>query len=192
MKISILPITIALSFSTIFTSEPAKSQTDEYPKKPYNATYDYNSPAGKQLMIMGTDGKGHMRTESNFNNYKVISITDYGKHESITLMEAQKMATRSKWKPGQNQAPITDEASAKKRNAKSLGVKEISGRKCKGWEYTVPGGQATVWVDESVGCVVSSLTKTPQGMVSMILKDFSPKAPPPEAFTIPTGYKVTE
>lgn len=162
----------------------------DYPKKPYRATYDYTGPTGKSVMIMSSDGKGHTRTESNFNNFRVVSIADYIKRESISLLEAQKMATRSRWKPGDSQGQITDEASARKHKAKSLGVKEIAGRKCKGWQYSVSGAESTVWVDESVGCVVSSVQKTPQGTISMLMKEFSPTPPPADAFSIPPGYKV--
>lgn len=177
-------------FSFVLPSFAADAARVDYPKKPYKATYDYTGPTGKSVMIMSSDGKGHTRTESNFNNFRVVSIADYINHESISLLEAQKMATKSRWKPGENQAQITDEASARKHNAKSLGVKEIAGRKCKGWQYKVSGAESTVWVDESVGCVVSSIQKTPQGTVSMLMKEFSPTAPPADAFSIPPGYKV--
>lgn len=159
----------------------------EYTKVPYKASYSYKSPQGSQTMKIVNDGKGKMRTDTMAPSGTVISIVDYKNDTAISLIQAQKLAVKTKMK----QTPsVTDEKSAKAHGAKSIGKKKILKRDCQGWEYTVPTGKSTVWVDKTSGCAFESITKTPQGEYVMKITEFSPVAPAESMFNIPAGYKV--
>lgn len=168
----------------------------DYPKKVFDATYDLVNPStGAATMRMASDGKGHMRTETTTKGSKFISIADYPKLESLTILEAQKMAMRSKLSNDSYQGSEPEDM--KKRNAKDLGSKVVAGHPCHGWEYTTKQGATSstteTWIGNDIGCLVQSTTTLPQGKSVMTLKTYSAKAPDIIFFSMtpPAGYKVT-
>jgi outer membrane lipoprotein-sorting protein len=168
----------------------------DYPKKIYDATYDIvNASTGKATMRMVSDGKGHVRTETTMPNSKFITIADYPKLESMTILEAQKMVMKGKLSAESYQGSEPDEM--KKKNAKDLGSKVVAGHPCHGYEYTTKQGAYTstteTWIGNDMGCFVQSTTTTPQGKSVTTLKSFSTKAPDVTLFSMtpPAGYKVT-
>jgi hypothetical protein len=160
----------------------------EGPKQAFDATYVTAGPAGSSTVRMVSDGKGHMRTETITMGQKMVSILDYPGKVAITLIEAQKMAMKTPLKPGTD---VHDTESAKKANAKSLGARVVNGHPSHGWEYQIPGGGISeVWTGDDINYLVKSITNTPQGKMTMELKEFKKSAPGPEAFQIPAGYKM--
>ncbi len=168
----------------------------DYPKKIFDATYDVVNPSsGKATLRMISDGKGHMRTETTMPNSKFITIADYPKLESMTILEAQKMVMKSKLSADSYQGSEPEEM--KKKNAKDLGSKVVVGHPCHGYEYTTKQGafnsSTETWIGNDIGCFVQSTTSTPQGKSVTTLKTFSAKAPDVTLFSMtpPEGYKVT-
>lgn len=159
----------------------------EYPKQAYDATYTTTGPSGSSSLRMASDGKGHLRTESSSGGYKVISISDYPNKMAYSIMEAQKMVMKVPLKPTPN---VQDAASAKKANAKDLGIKVVNGHPSHGWEYTTDGGKVQTWIGEDTHCLVKSETTTPQGKMTMDIKTYSGSAPGDDAFKVPAGYKT--
>jgi hypothetical protein len=167
----------------------AADQAWEGPKVAFDATYTSTGPAGPSTVRMISDGKGHMRTESSANGQKFVSIMDYPGKQTITLMEAQKMAMKMPLKTtGQD---VHDNETAKKMNAKSLGKKVVNGHPSSGWKYQVDGGATVeVWTGDDINYMTKQETITPQGKMTMDLKSWSSAAPGPDAFKIPPGYKM--
>lgn len=182
LKKTMVALVIAGSVGTAYAAT-----TLEGPKVVFDATYTSISPAGTSTVRMISDGKGHMRTETSTNGQKFISIMDYPKKESVTLMEAQKMAMKMTLKASTD---VHDETSAKQANAKSLGNKVVNGHPSHGWQYTTAGGTTETWTGDDIKYLVKSETKTPQGKVTMDLKSFSNKLPSGDLFSIPAGYKI--
>ncbi len=182
----ILKALLSLSCISILTSS-LSCAAEPYPTKTFDAVYQMSGPQGNHTMRMVSDGKGHMRSETSANGQKFITITDYPAHVAITLMEAQKMAIKTPLKSTTDE-PVTDEASARKHNARSLGSKVVLGHPCKGWQYTAPEGQSEVWVGDDIGYLVRSTNTSSAGTMTMDLKTFSGGAPSQDLFAVPPGY----
>jgi hypothetical protein len=159
----------------------------EYPKQAYDATYTQSGPQGSTTMRMMSDGKGHMRTETNAAGQKIVSISDYPNKVAYSIMETQKMVMKVPLKGGPQ---VHDTESAKKVNAKDLGIKVVNGHPSHGWEYTTEGGKVQTWVGEDTHCLVKSETTTSQGKISMDLKTYNAAAPGADMFQVPAGYKT--
>jgi hypothetical protein len=162
----------------------------EYPKQAYDATYASSGPMGSSTMRMSSDGKGHMRTESNAGGQKVVSISDYPNKMAYSIIESQKMVMKVPLKAGPQ---VHDAESAKKANAKDLGIKVVNGHPSHGWEYTTDGGKVQTWVGEDTHCLVKSETTTAQGKMTMDLKTYNGTKPADDLFKVPTtGYKTMQ
>ncbi|CAN5472165.1 hypothetical protein BH11CYA1_BH11CYA1_48090 [soil metagenome] len=176
-----------ISLTGTISAQAADTKSELYPKV-YDANYICVSPAGKTEMRMTSDGKGKLRTESKTAAYKVVSISDYPGKVCYSIMEAQKMITKMPLKQGYE--GNMDATTAKKKNAKDLGVKVIDGRSCHGWNYKDAGVDSEVWVDDSAQILVKSTTKASGTVTSMQLTKVSTAAPSADLFAIPSGYKV--
>lgn len=163
----------------------------DYPVKPYRARYSFTSPQGTNPMRIVTDGNGKMRTDTKSSAGVVSSIVDYKNNTSISLIKSQKMAVKTKLKPGSTTPQVIDKDSAEKIGAKSLGKKKILGRDCNGWEYENKVGKYKVWVDSDTGCCFESESLSKHGKFVMKIEEFNPKAPDSGMFQIPSGYKIS-
>src|SRR5262245_23547330 len=86
---------LASLFSFALTTLAASAAELDYPKQVFDAAYtSEDAKTGSHTMRMISDGKGHMRMESNANGMKSTSIMDYPNKVCTTLMEAQKMAIK--------------------------------------------------------------------------------------------------
>lgn len=165
----------------------SQSLAQHWSKKPFDATYDVQSAAGKNTLRMVTDGQGHMRNEMATASGKVITITDIPNKVMYSVMESQRMVMKM---PYQDAPNITDEQSAKAVNAKSLGAKVIDGHPCHGWQTTQKDSTTESWTGDDIGCVVVSTTKAPGYTTGMKLVKYSPAKPSASDFVVPSGYKV--
>lgn len=164
----------------------------DYPKKVFDATYEITSPSGKTTMRMTSDGKGHMRTETQSSGFKSVTIADYPGLASITLLEAQKMAIKGKLSQDSYQGSET--ADMKKKGAKDLGSKVVAGHPCHGYEYSSASKILTqIWIGNDIDWFVESTATMPTGKSITTLKSFTTKAPDPALFSMtpPAGYKVS-
>jgi hypothetical protein len=175
-------IAIAGSVGAVYADEL------EGPKVAFDATYTASGPNGTSTMRMISDGKGHMRTETTTAGQKFVSIMDYPAKQAITLIESTKMAMKTALKA--NGPEVHDPETAKKANAKPLGVKVINGHPAHGWEYTSASGKVQTWTGDDIKYLVKSETTTPQGKMTMDLQKFSSAAPTADQFTVPAGYKL--
>ncbi|HEY9716047.1 MAG TPA: DUF4412 domain-containing protein [Trichormus sp.] len=176
---------LLLALAGIATTCQAFAMSD-YPKA-YDATYEMTAPgSGVTKTHQMSDGKGHMRIESEARGMKTISIYDYPNNVMYTIMEAQKMYMKM---PLKQQGAITDETSAKKANAKSLGAKTIDGHPCHGWESKTGAITSDCWIGDDIHNLVLSETTAPTGKVMMALKSYSAKAPGGDLAAIPPNYK---
>jgi hypothetical protein len=83
-----------------------------------------------------------------------------------------------------------DAEMAKKKNAKDLGVRNINGLTCHGWNYKKDETVTEIWLEELADFVVLSKSKMQNGNIEMVLTSSSKATPSPELFTIPNNYKV--
>ena len=179
---------LASLFSLALATLAASAAELDYPKQVFDATYtSEDAKTGSHTMRMVSDGKGHLRMESNANGMKSTSIMDYPNKLCTTLMETQKMAIRMPLTTSRSQ--ITDEASAKKENAKSLGQKTIDGHPCHGYESVEPSGTSRVWIGDDIHYMVRSESITPNATIVLDLKAWSTTPPSSDLFIVPSGYK---
>ena len=168
----------------------SQSLAQHWAKKPFDASYDVQSAAGKTSLRMVTDGQGHMRNEMTTTAGKMISIIDAPKKVMYSVMESQRMVTKLPYNDAG--AGVTDEQSAKAMNAKSLGAKVIDGHPCHGWQTVVKDATTDSWTGDDIGCVVLSTTKGPNYTSGMKLIKYSAAKPTASEFVVPSGYKVME
>jgi hypothetical protein len=107
----------------------------------------------------------------------------------ITVIPASKMIMRTPMTTLTTQPVITDVQSAQKQGAKSLGAKIVDGHPCHGFETSTKGVISQVWIGDDIQHMVHSDTTGPNFKSSMSLKTWSDKAPAPELFKTPVGYK---
>jgi len=167
---------------------PSLAQT--WSTKPFDATYEIAT--GGRIILSRTinDGQGHQRQESSTPQGKVISILDYPNKVMWNLMEAQKMAMKLPLNPSSTHPSITDQQSAKRSNAKSLGNKVIDGHPCQGWQASTQGMTSETWIGTDINNLVYAVSSGPQGQQTTRLKQFSAATPSASLFAVPPGYKV--
>lgn len=178
--------TIVLAAMSLLVGQ-ASLAAQIYPKV-YDATYDSKTPAGAATLRMTSDGKGKLRTESSTAGMKVVSIVNYPEKMSYSILENQKMITKSPIKmeyEGEMNADM-----AKKKKATDLGIKDVLGHKCHGWKYNEAGTDMEMWMDEGAGIMVRSITKASGYSTELNLKTYNATAPNPALFAIPSNYKV--
>lgn len=157
-----------------------------YPQA-YDATFETTvQGAGTSKMHTTSDGKGHLRTETEMKGNKTTSIMDYPSKTVTTLMDAQKMYMKMAFK--EDQAQITDQESAKRLNAKSLGTKVINGHPCHGFERSQSGAVSQYWIGDDTHCLVHQETTSPTSHSVTDLKTWSAKVPA-ISLDVPSGYK---
>ncbi|MCC6978198.1 MAG: DUF4412 domain-containing protein [Candidatus Melainabacteria bacterium] len=178
---------VMVSLLTVFIGSQSLAQ--HWSKKPFDASYEVQSAAGKSSLRMLNDGQGRVRNEMSTAAGKMTSIIDAPAKVMYSIMETQRMATKMPYK----EAPsVTDEQSAKALNAKSLGVKVIDGHPCHGWQTVNQDSTTESWTGDDIGCVVLSTTKGPSYSSTMRLLKYSAAKPSPSDFSVPAGYKVME
>jgi len=164
-----------------------------FPMEVFDANYKYTNPGlGDATLRMVSDGKGHMRNEirTDDNKNKSVAILDYPAQSMVTLVEAQHIAMKMPLKS--DSTKVTDEASAKKANAKSLGVKIMDGHSCHGYE-TKDGDIVTQsWIGVDTHYMVHSEINTPNGKIVMALKSWSKGVPKADLFQVPSDYKLMD
>ncbi len=156
-----------------------------YPTKGYDAIYEVVNPQGTSQIRMASNGSGKTLTETS-GAYKTTTVTDYNAKKSHSLIHAQKMVSISSFNPSTS---ASDEDSMKKKGAKFLGEKNMSGRQCKGWAFTFTGGDNEVWSDKDNILVKSVTNSKAGGKTTMTLKSIKDQAPADSAFAIPADYK---
>lgn len=158
-----------------------------YPTNKFDARYEVAGPSGKSEMRMASDGAGQFLTQTEAAGQKYVTLVDYKKNTSTTLINQGKMAMQSKLPA--DSGYVADENSVKKQGGKLIGSKSVAGHPCKGYQYTTPGGKTEVWIGDDVKIMVQSSTATQGGTVKMTLKSVA-GAPPADAFKVPAGYKL--
>lgn len=182
-------LTVASTLLAMTSGAVAVAATD-WPSKAYDLTYALTSPSGSSQMRMVSNGKGKIATQTTVANMKMTSIADYPAKMAYSIMDAQKMVYKMKLQPSQGN--ILSDESAAKLKAKSLGNKVIDGHPCKGWQYSASGVDTETWIATDLEAAVKSVTKSPQGTTTMVLKSVSTKSPDESIFVIPAGYKVMQ
>lgn len=165
---------------------PSAMATD-YPTKAFDARYDLSGPTGKSELRMASDGAGKFLTATTASGASYVTIVDYQKRTSTTLIEQGKMAMQSALPAGGTF--VSDENTVKKAGGKEIGTKVIKGHPCHGYKYTNPSGSSEVWIGDDVKIMVESTTTSPQGKTVMSLKSVA-GAPAASAFKVPPGYKL--
>src|SRR5579883_3171687 len=88
-------VILASLFTFSMAALAATAAELDYPKQVFDAVYiSQDAKSGSHTMRMISDGKGHMRMETNANGMKSASIMDYPNKVCTTLMETQKMAVK--------------------------------------------------------------------------------------------------
>jgi len=172
---------------TIFIGSQSLAQ--HWPKKPYDASYEVVSNAGRSSLRMVTDGQGRTRNEMTTTAGKMTSIIDAPAKVMYSIMESQRMVTKM---PYTETNSVSDEQSAKAANAKALGTKVIDSHPCHGWQTMNKDATTETWTGDDIGCVVLSTTKGPSYSSTMRLLKYSAAKPSPSDFVVPSGYKVME
>ncbi len=191
MKKTIGTLKVLMGFTGSIVLCSSVMALSNFPAEIFDATYKYINPGlGDSSMRMISDGKGHMRHEMTANGSKNVAILDYPAQTMITIMDAQHLAMKMPMKT--NSTKITDEASAKRANAKSLGAKVMDGHPCHGYETKDGDTVSQVWIGDDIHYMVHSEVNTPSGKIVMALKSWSNAAPTASLFQIPTGCKVMD
>jgi hypothetical protein len=190
MKAAKLSMAAALVGATLIASGSLTTPAADWTTKTFDITYFMTTPTGSSQMRMASDGRGKVLTQTEVSNIKVTSVADYPAKVAYSIMDAQKMVYKMRLPEQQNNVS-TDEG-AKKLGAKSLGMKVIDGHPCRGWLYCVKDSTTETWVAIDLEAAMKSVTKTPQGSTTMVLKSLSEKIPDPKLFAIPADYKVIE
>lgn len=167
----------------------SQSLAQHWSKKPYDASYEVQSSAGKNSLRMVTDGQGRVRNEMSTAAGKMTTIIDAPAKVMYSVMESQRMVTKMPYK---EQPAVTDEQSAKAANAESLGAKVIDGHPCHGWQTVNKDSTTESWTGDDIGCVVLSTTNGPGYSSTMRLLKYSAAKPSASDFAVPAGYKVME
>ena len=184
----ILPL--AVICGSLVLNQTAIAEDLLYPKRTYDALYEIKTEKMPTSTIrMGSDGKGLTLSESKSANQSTRSITDFPNKETITLIMSSKMLMRTPMTV--NTAPsLKNEDLGKQPGVKKLGAKVIDGHPCHGYESAKQAGSTTqTWIGDDTNFLVYSETTGPSFNSTMSLTSWSDKAPPPDDFKIPTGWK---
>jgi hypothetical protein len=158
-----------------------------YPSQSFDAQYDVTNAQGKTAMRMACDGKGHFLTQTEAAGQKYVTLVDYLKNTSTTLIPQGKMAMQSKLPA--NGGYIADDSSIKAAGGKLIGTKVVNGHPCHGYEYSKSGVKSQVWIGDDCHISVQSTTEGSGIKTVMNLKSVS-GAPSADSFNIPAGYKM--
>jgi hypothetical protein len=170
------------------TKDGNRDLATTFPKEPYQATYEMHADPESGIMMVFSDGLGHVRVESNFQNSKnpATTIYDFPNKKKFFLQEAAKTYMVS----GMSSLGMgfMDEEMFSSTGAENLGVKDINGRPAVGYRSALLGdgaSQIESWFDQATGCLMTSKTKT----ITYTLSRYSSAAPRSDLFQTPDKYK---
>ena len=159
-----------------------------YPKQSYQASYEEHADPESGIMVVFSDGLGHVRVESNFQNSKnpQTTIYDFPGKKKFFLQESGKTYMVS----GMSGIGMgfMDEEMFRSTGAENLGSKDINGRPADGYRSALLGdgnSQIESWFDQATGCLMTSKTKT----ITYTLSHYTSAAPRPDLFQVPKEYK---
>jgi hypothetical protein len=162
--------------------------TVTYPRRAYQATYELHADPDTGIMVVFSDGQGHVRVEANLQTSKnpQTTIYDFPEKKKYFLQESAKTYMVS----GMSTLGMgfMDEAMFKSTKSENLGIKDINGRPSVGYRSSLLGdGSAQIesWFDQSTGCLMTSQTST----MKYILSRFTSTNPSPSLFQVPKDYK---
>jgi hypothetical protein len=162
--------------------------TITFPKQAYQATYELHADPETGIMVVFSDGQGHVRVESNFQNSNnpQTTIYDFPNRKKSFLQESGKTYMVS----GMSTLGMgfMDEEMFKSTGAEALGTKDINGRPSVGYRSTLLGdgnSQIESWFDQATGCLMTSKTKT----ITYALSRYTSVAPRPDLFQVPEKYR---
>jgi len=194
-----VPIIVVLAFILIMlgysqtarmneTKDGNRDLTTSYPKQAYQANYEQRTETETGVMTIYSDGLGHVRVESNFQNSKNPQITIYdfpAKKKSFLQEWAKTYMVSGMSSLGMG---FLDEEMFKSTEAESLGVRNINNRPCDGYKSTLLGegnSEMESWFDQATGCLMQSKTK----VISYALTHYAGKPQRPQLFEVPKDYK---
>jgi hypothetical protein len=159
-----------------------------YPKHAYQAAYEQKNDPDIGVMVIFSDGDGHVRVESNLANTKntFTTIYDFTSGKKYFMKEHEKTYMIS----GMSSLGMgfMDEEMFKSTKAQSLGVQMFNGRPANGYRSALLGdgaSQIESWFDAATGALMLSKTKN----MTYTLTRYTSKAPAPYLFQVPTTYK---
>ncbi len=196
LRLLVASLLVSTTFSLAVAAGP------NYPTEAYNATYLRLNSAGTSSYRICTDGQGHVRIEttppqagltiSADSPARTIQIFDYPRHQSIMLLEKQKLAIEQPMRADASAAPM-DEARIKELHGKSLGAAVKFGQPCHGWQYEAANGVMTEsWTADKLNCPIHTVTTSTSGDEVMHLQKYVLKDPDPAEFEVPKDYKITK
>jgi hypothetical protein len=170
------------------TKDGHRDLATTYPKQTYQATYELRADPESGIMVVFSDGLGHVRVESNFENSKnpATTIYDFPDKKKFFLQEAGKTYMVS----GMSTLGMgfMDEEMFKSTGAEELDPKPINGRPSVGYKSTLLGSgnsEMESWFDEATGCMMTSKTKT----ITYTLTRYTSAPPRADLFQVPKDYK---
>jgi hypothetical protein len=170
------------------TRDGNRDLATSYPKRAYQAAYEEHADTESGIMVVFSDGLGHVRVESNFQNSKnpQTTIYDFPDKKKFFLQEAAKTYMVS----GMSSLGMgfMDEEMFKSTAAESLGESVVNGRPAVGYRSALLGdGNSKIesWFDQSTGCLMTSKTKT----ITYALDRYTSEAPRADLFQVPKEYK---
>lgn len=199
MNTRIVPLVVVLAFILIMVGYSKTASLNEvkdgnrnlatsYPKRAYQAAYEQKTETETGIMVVYSDGLGHVRVESTFQSSKnpQITIYDFPLQKKYFLQEAAKTYMVS----GMSSLGMgfMDEEMFKSTNAESLGLSNINNRPSVGYRSTLLGeGNSAIesWFDQATGCLMTSKTKA----IIYTLNRYTSRPPRAELFTVPKDYK---
>jgi hypothetical protein len=159
-----------------------------YPKQAYQATYELHADPDSGIMMVFSDGLGHVRVESNtqFSKNPQTTIYDFPNRKKFFLQENAKTFMAS----GMSNLGMgfMDEEMFRATKAEDLGTKEINNRQSVGYRSALLGdgnSQIESWFDQATGCLMTSKTKT----MTYVLTRYTSAPPRPDLFQLPKDYK---
>jgi len=159
-----------------------------YPKNAYQAAYEQHADPDTGIMVVFSDGMGHVRVESNFqsSNHPQTTIYDFPEKRKYFLQEGAKTYMVS----GMSSLGMgfMDEEMFRSTGATSLGVADINGRPAVGYKSTLLGdGNSAIesWFDQATSALMTSKTKS----TTYTLTRYTGKVPRPDLFIVPKDYK---
>jgi len=170
------------------TKDGNRDLATSFPKRAYQANYEQKTETETGVMVVYSDGLGHVRVENNFQNSKnpQITIYDFNNKKKYFLQEAAKTYMVS----GMSSLGMgfMDEEMFKSTGADSLGEADILGRPSIGYKSTLLGeGNSAIesWFDKATGCLMKSKTN----VITYTFIHYTSKPPRSQLFEVPKDYR---
>jgi hypothetical protein len=172
---------------------PAQSE-GTWRNRAYDATYAMTSRLGVGTMRLAADGKGHALIENaikgGMKNTMIVDSAQNTCYSIIQAPEVGKMAMKMPMSDSMNHASTSEDM--KKRGATPLGAKVIAGHPCHGFRYSIEGGTHEDWIGDDIDMLVQGAFKDKDGDMTLLLQAYSPQAPAPSAFVLPSDARVMD